>query len=121
MGGALKPLHAIDMAECVLKGSLDRTGVDPKAVDEVIMGQCRQTSDEPNIARVAALRVGIPDECPAYTVMRQCASGMDSRSERRDGDYDGTRRRCVGRRKPRACPTQCSICATPAGASAPAM
>jgi acetyl-CoA C-acetyltransferase len=76
MGGALKPLHAVDLAECVLKGSLDRTGVDPKEIDEVILGQCRQTSDEPNIARVAALRVGIPDECPAYTVMRQCASGM---------------------------------------------
>ena len=76
MGGALKPLHAIDLAECVLKGSLDRTGIDPKEIDEVIMGQCRQTSDEPNIARVAALRVGIPVECPAYTVMRQCASGM---------------------------------------------
>ena len=76
MGGSLKPLHAIDLAECVLKGSLERTGVNPKEIDEVIMGQCRQTSDEPNIARVAALRVGIPDECPAYTVMRQCASGM---------------------------------------------
>ena len=76
MGGALKPLHALDLAECVLKGTLDRTGIDPKEVDEVILGQCRQTSDEPNIARVAALAVGIPEEVPAYTVMRQCASGM---------------------------------------------
>lgn len=76
MGGALKPFHAIDLAECVLKGTLNRTGIDPKEIDEVIMGQCRQTSDEPNIARVAALRVGIPDTVPAYTVMRQCASGM---------------------------------------------
>lgn len=76
MGGALKPLHALDLACCVLKGTLDRTGIDPKEVDEVILGQCRQTSDEPNIARVAALKVGIPEECPAYTVMRQCASGM---------------------------------------------
>ena len=75
MGGSLKPLHAVDLAECVLKGSLERTGVDPKEIDEVIMGQCRQTSDEPNIARVAALRAGIR-RMPAYTVMRQCASGM---------------------------------------------
>jgi acetyl-CoA C-acetyltransferase len=73
MGGALKPLHAVDLACTVLKGTLDRTGIDPKVIDEVIMGQCRQTSDEPNIARVAALRVGIPDTTPAYTVMRQCA------------------------------------------------
>ena len=76
MGGALKPLHALDLAACVLKGTLDRTGLDPKEVDEVILGQCRQTSDEPNIARVAALKVGIPESVPAYTVMRQCASGM---------------------------------------------
>ena len=76
MGGALKPLHALDLATCVLQGTLDRTGIDPSVVDEVILGQCRQTSDEPNIARVAALKVGIPAEVPAYTVMRQCASGM---------------------------------------------
>jgi acetyl-CoA C-acetyltransferase len=76
MGGGLKPLHAIDLAETVLKGTLERTGIDPKEIDEVILGQCRQTSDEPNIARVAALRVGIPDMVPAYTVMRQCASAM---------------------------------------------
>ncbi len=40
------------------------------------MGQCRQTSDEPNIARVAALKVGIPVTASAHTVMRQCASAM---------------------------------------------
>ena len=55
MGGALRPLHAVDLAETVLKGTLARTGLDPKEVDEVILGQCRQTSDEPNIARVTAL------------------------------------------------------------------
>ena len=76
MGGSLKPLSAYDMACVVLKGVLDRSGIDPAQIDEVILGQCRQTSDEPNIARVAALKVGIPAETPAYTVMRQCASGM---------------------------------------------
>jgi acetyl-CoA C-acetyltransferase len=38
MGGALKPLHAVDLACTVLKGTLDRTGIDPKVIDEVIMG-----------------------------------------------------------------------------------
>ena len=76
MGGSLKPLSACDMACAVLKGVLDRSGIDAAEVDEVILGQCRQTSDEPNIARVAALKVGIPETAPAYTVMRQCASGM---------------------------------------------
>ena len=76
MGGSLKPLSAYDLACAVMKGELDRTGIDPKQIDEVIMGQCRQTSDEPNIARVAALKVGIPESASAHTVMRQCASGM---------------------------------------------
>lgn len=76
MGGACRPLSALDMACAVIKGNLDRTGIDPNEIDEVIMGQCRQTSDEPNIARVAALKVGIPEKCSAHTVMRQCASAM---------------------------------------------
>ena len=76
MGGGLKPVSAYDLACTVMKGILDRSGIDPKEIDEVIMGQCRQTSDEPNIARVAALKVGIPEEASAHTVMRQCASGM---------------------------------------------
>ncbi len=76
MGGALKPLSAYDMACAVLRGILDRSGIDPAEIEEVILGQCRQTSDEPNIARMAALKVGIPDSASAYTVMRQCASAM---------------------------------------------
>lgn len=76
MGGGLKPMSAYDLACTVLQGVLDRSKIDPKEIEEVIMGQCRQTSDEPNIARMAALKVGIPDSASAYTVMRQCASGM---------------------------------------------
>ncbi len=76
MGGACRPLSALDMACATMKGNLDRTGIDPKEIDEVILGHCRQTSDEPNIARVAALKVGIPETASAHTVMRQCASGM---------------------------------------------
>ncbi len=76
MGGACRPLSALDMACAVIKGNLDRSGIDPNEIDEVILGQCRQTSDEPNIARVAALKVGIPEKCSAHTVMRQCASAM---------------------------------------------
>lgn len=76
MGGALRPMSALDLACATIQGNLDRTGMDPALVDEVILGQCRQTSDEPNIARVAALRCGLPEACSAHTVMRQCASGM---------------------------------------------
>ena len=76
MGGSLRPLSAYDMAVAVIEGTLKRSGIAPEAVDEVVLGQCRQTSHEPNIARMAALKAGIPDTVPAYTVMRQCASAM---------------------------------------------
>ena len=76
MGGTLKNTPAVDLATVVLKATVERTGIDPAEIDDVILGQCRQTSDEPNIARVAALQAGIPDTVPAYTTMRQCASGM---------------------------------------------
>lgn len=75
-GGSLKPLKAHDLATAVIKGLLERTGLDPALVTEVILGQCRQSSEESNVARVSALEAGIPDSVPAYTVMRACASAM---------------------------------------------
>ena len=75
-GGTLKPLQAEDLALAVMQGALERSGIDPKEINEVIMGQCRQSSDSSNIARVAALRAGIPEAAPANTVMCACASGM---------------------------------------------
>jgi len=76
IGGTLKTVTAEELARVVIKGVLDRSGVDPAKIDEVIFGHARQSSDNPNIARLAALRAGVPEEVPAYTVMRQCASGM---------------------------------------------
>ncbi|NLO48141.1 MAG: thiolase family protein [Clostridiales bacterium] len=76
IGGTLKSVPAEELARTVIQGILDRSGIDPKEIGEVVMGHCRQTSDNPNIARIAALRCHIPEETPAYTVMRQCASGL---------------------------------------------
>ena len=76
MGGTLMPLSAEDLAVAVMKGIIDRSGIDPKLIEQVYMGQCRQSSDSSNLARVAALRAGIPEESPAATVMCACASGM---------------------------------------------
>ncbi|NLB29246.1 MAG: acetyl-CoA C-acetyltransferase, partial [Clostridiales bacterium] len=76
IGGALKDVAPEELARVVIQGSLDRSGIDPKEIDEVIMGHCRQSSDNPNIARITALRCGIPETTPAFTVMRQCASAM---------------------------------------------
>jgi len=69
---------AEELARVVVQGILDRSGIDPAKIDEVILGHCRQSSDNPNVARIAALRCGIPEETPAYTVMRQCASAMSA-------------------------------------------
>ncbi len=78
LGGALKDLTAADLGEHVTKELLKRTRVDPGLVSEVIFGCVGQTSDAPNVARVIALRSGIPKEKGAYTVQRNCASGMEA-------------------------------------------
>jgi acetyl-CoA C-acetyltransferase len=77
-GGMLKDFTAVDLSQIVIEGLLDRTKIDPASITEVIWGNVFQSSDAPNIARVAALKAGIPQEVPAYTVARNCDSGMDA-------------------------------------------
>jgi acetyl-CoA C-acetyltransferase len=77
-GGALRDKRAQDLAEIVLRAVLEQTGLDPAVLDEVILGNIGQPSDAANIARVAALMAGVPIEVPAFTVQRNCASGMQS-------------------------------------------
>lgn len=76
--GALAGASAADLATHVFREVLDRTGVDPSAIDEVILGCAGPDAAEANVARVAALRAGLPKEIPAVTVMRNCASGMEA-------------------------------------------
>jgi acetyl-CoA C-acetyltransferase len=75
-GGALRDVTAQELARIVIRGVLDKTGLDPKLLDDVILGCIGQVSDAPNIARVAALMAGLPTRTPAYTVQRNCVSGM---------------------------------------------
>ncbi len=75
-GGALRDVTAQEMQKVVLQESLRRTGIDPGLIDDVIVGCIIQSSDAPNIARVAALMAGIPHHVPAYTVQRNCVSGI---------------------------------------------
>ncbi len=77
-GGALRDKRAQDLAAIVFKAVLERTGLDPAVLDEVILGNIGSPSEAANIARVAALMAGIPIEVPAFTVQRNCASGMQS-------------------------------------------
>ncbi|MDR0819483.1 MAG: acetyl-CoA C-acetyltransferase [Oscillospiraceae bacterium] len=81
IGGTLKDVAPEELARTVVQGVLDRSKIDPKEINEVVLGHCRQSSDNPNIARIAALRCGIPEETPAFTVMRQCASAMTAVSQ----------------------------------------
>lgn len=77
-GGALRSLRAQDLAAIVFKAVLERTGIDPGIIDEVILGNIGQPSDAANIGRVAALMAGVPIHVPGFTVQRNCASGIQS-------------------------------------------
>ncbi|MBP2650467.1 MAG: Acetyl-CoA acetyltransferase [Firmicutes bacterium] len=78
IGGTLKSVLPEDLAQVVVREAINRAGIEPSLIDEVILGQTKQSADAPNIARVAALKAGIPIEVPAYTVMRQCGSGLQA-------------------------------------------
>ena len=77
-GGALKSLTAQQLGETAVRELLKRTRLKPADVEEVIVGCVGQGSDAPNIARVIALRAGIPNPVPAFTVQRNCASGLQA-------------------------------------------
>ena len=77
--GALADSRPDDLAALVLGAALDRAGVPHDAVDEVIFGAANQAGeDNRNVARMAALLAGLPDETPGYTVNRLCASSLQA-------------------------------------------
>jgi acetyl-CoA C-acetyltransferase len=78
VGGSLKDVPPEDLARVVMLAAVERAGIEPASVDEVIIGQTKQSADAANLARVAALKAGFPVEVPAYTVMRQCGSGLQA-------------------------------------------
>ena len=77
-GGALKDINSGFLGSHVIEKLLERVAISPEKVDEVILGEVRQTTESSNVARVAAIRAGIPTERPAFTVNRLCASGMQA-------------------------------------------
>lgn len=77
-GGVLKDVSARKLAEVVIRGVMARAGLEASQIDEVILGNCIQRTDEPNIARVAAIDAGLGKEVTGFTVQRQCASGMQA-------------------------------------------
>ena len=77
-GGALKQLTAQFLGEVAMRELLKRTNLKGADVEEVIIGCVGQGSDAPNLARVIALKTGIPIQTTSYTVQRNCASGLQS-------------------------------------------
>ena len=77
-GGSLAPLSAADLGVAAAQAALERAGVQPQQVEETIFGNARQAGGGPNPARQISIRSGVPQEIPAYTVNKACASGMKS-------------------------------------------
>lgn len=77
-GGALKSLNSGQLGAIVIQEAVKRAGLTPEQVDEVILGEVRQSTESSNVARVAALRAGVPETAPAYTINRLCASGLQA-------------------------------------------
>jgi acetyl-CoA C-acetyltransferase len=77
-GGSLAPVHALGLATTVLRALLERTALDPAAVDGVIFGQGYPTMEAPAIGRVAALDVGLPVTATGYQLDRRCGSGLQA-------------------------------------------
>ncbi|MCM3164033.1 thiolase family protein [Metabacillus litoralis] len=77
-GGSLKNLNSGSLGAIVIEEAIKRANLSPELIDEVILGEVRQTTESSNVARVAALRAGIPETTPAFTVNRLCASGMQA-------------------------------------------
>lgn len=77
-GGGFKDMLAHQLAVPILQEALKRAGVKENMVDDVILGCCAQRTDEPNVARTAALVAGFPVEVTGMTIQRQCSSGMQA-------------------------------------------
>ena len=77
-GGALKDVRPDDMAALVIRSLVERTGIEPAEIDDVILGAANQAGeDNRNVGRMAALLAGLPIEVPA-TVNRLCGSGLQA-------------------------------------------
>lgn len=77
-GGIIRDIEADDLGALTVTEVLARTGLSPLAVDELIFGNVLQPSHAANIARIVAIKGGLPVKVPAYTVNRNCASGLEA-------------------------------------------
>ena len=78
MGTDLAGVDAVELGRIVVQSLLTKLGIDSELIDETIFGCVSQPAESANIARVIALRAGIPESKPAFTVHRNCASGLEA-------------------------------------------
>src|SRR4030095_1732975 len=76
--GALKNFSAVELGVIAARAAIERAGIDPDLVDEVIMGNVVQAGNGQNPARQVALRAGIPDRVAALAINKVCGSGLKS-------------------------------------------
>ena len=77
-GGMFKSLTAVDLGVAALKGLLERTGVPPDAVQDVVIGHCYPSMEAPAIGRVIVLDAGLPVSVPGMQIDRRCGSGLQA-------------------------------------------
>ena len=77
-GGAFKDILASDLGAVAIKAAVERAGISPEDVDEVIMGNVLQADETGYTARRAMLKAGLPEHIPAMTVNRACSSGLEA-------------------------------------------
>ena len=77
-GGAFKTISASDLGAAVVSALLDRTGVDPERIDDVILGHGYPSGEEPAVGRLVGLKAGLPIETPGYQLDRRCSSGLQA-------------------------------------------
>ena len=77
-GGSLRPLRAEDLAARVIEAVIDRSGVDPGAIEDVVFAQSYANSEAPCIGRWAALHAGLPITLPGLQIDRRCGGGLQA-------------------------------------------
>ena len=77
-GGTLQAVSAADLGSLVIKEVLERTGLDPAKVDDVILGHGYPSGENPAMGRLASLKAGLPIEVPGYQLDRRCSSGLQA-------------------------------------------
>src|ERR1700685_4220779 len=77
-GGMFRDVPVTELATTVIKAILERTGLPPDQIDDVLLGQGYATGEAPALGRVAALDAGLPVEVPGLQIDRRCGSGLQA-------------------------------------------